>query len=215
MPRSDTKAPHPTQVEPLKSDGKAAPASPTIDASQIIASVGELPYEWRIESDHLRWGAHAAEVLGLADLSKIGTGRGFAQLLDPHTPVSRFDVVMGSTEEDKGSGVFYQLTYSLRPGGPSGPALWIEDVGRWFAGPDGKPAHAHGVVRVINDRHEQEQQLTYLSQFDALTGEMNRWRLTDTLLDAALDDAVKFPHHVRVPAHRDRQPDAHQRSLRL
>ena len=37
----------------------------------------------------------------------------------------------------------------------------------------------------------QEQQLTYLSQFDALTGEMNRWRLTENLA-AALADATKF-----------------------
>jgi diguanylate cyclase (GGDEF)-like protein len=150
-----------------------------------------LPYEWRIDSDHLLWGARAAEVLGLPDMARIETGRGFAQLLDPHTPVSRFDAIMGSTEADKGNGVFYQLTYSLRPTGPSGPALWIEDIGRWFAGPDGKPSHAHGIVRVINDRHEQEQQLTYLSQFDALTGEMNRWRLTDTL-SSALADSSKF-----------------------
>ena len=36
------------------------------------------------------------------------------------------------------------------------PLHWIEDTGRWFAGPDGKPLRAHGVVRVIDERHEQE-----------------------------------------------------------
>jgi hypothetical protein len=29
------------------------------------------------------------------------------------------------------------------------------------------PARAHGVVRVINERHEQEERLAYLSRFDA------------------------------------------------
>jgi diguanylate cyclase (GGDEF)-like protein len=190
MARSDTTPPQADQVEPLKSDGGAAPA-PAIDASRIVASVGELPYEWRVDTDRLNWGDRASDVLGIADMATIATGRGFAQLLDPHTPVSRFDVVMGSTEADKGSGVFYQLKYSLRPAGPSGAPLWIEDIGRWFAGADGKPSYAHGIVRVINDRHAQEQQLTYLSQFDALTGEMNRWRLTDNL-SSALADAIKF-----------------------
>lgn len=194
MDRSDTTARaaqvEPLRSEPLRSEGVAAPA-PLIDASRIVASVGELPYEWRIDTDGLHWGDRASDVLGIANMSAVATGRGFAQLLDPHTPVSRFDVVMQSTETDKGNGVFYQLKYSLRPTGPSGPPLWIEDIGRWFAGADGKPAYAHGIVRVINDRHAQEQQLTYLSQFDALTGEMNRWRLTDDL-SSAFADSVKF-----------------------
>ena len=187
MTRSDTTKPH-DQVQPLKTEGSAAPV---IDATRIAASVGELPYEWRIDTDALTWGDRAVEILGVADEAKIATGRSFAQLLDAHTPVSRFDVVMNSSEADKGTGVFYQLKYSLRPAGPSGAPLWIEDIGRWFAGPDGKPAHAHGIVRVINDRHAQEEQLQYLSQFDALTGEMNRWRLTDTLT-TALADSTKF-----------------------
>ena len=61
------------------------------------------------------------------------------------------------------------------------PKLWIEDTGRWFAGPDGKPCRAHGVIRAINDRHEREQKLAYLSRFDVLSGEINRWHLTEQL----------------------------------
>ena len=33
---------------------------------------------------------------------------------------------------------------------------WVEDIGRWFAGADGRPLRAHGVLRVINERHERE-----------------------------------------------------------
>ena len=40
---------------------------------------------------------------------------------------------------------------------------------------------AHGIVRVINERHDQEERLTYLSRFDGLTGEMNRFHLTEVL----------------------------------
>ena len=163
----------------------------SLDTAQIFASVGDVPYEWQIAEDVLRWGGNARLTLGLSDNVDIGTGRAFAQLLDPNTPLSRFDAVMRSAEGDQGSGVFYQVKYCLRVTHTSGPGLWIEDVGRWFAGPDGKPAHAHGVVRVINDRHAQEQQLAYLSQFDGLTGEMNRWRLAE-VLTATLEEATKF-----------------------
>ena len=67
--------------------------------------------------------------------------------------------------------------------------LWIEDTGRWFAGADGKPARAHGVIHVINERHAQEEKLSYLSHFDGLTGEMNRFHLTE-VLEATLQQAT-------------------------
>ena len=85
MTRSDTTTPH-GQVQPLKTEGGTAPV---IDATRIAASVGELPYEWRIDTDVLTWGDRAVEILGVPDETKIATGRSFAQLLDAHTPVSR------------------------------------------------------------------------------------------------------------------------------
>ena len=66
--------------------------------------------------------------------------------------------------------------------------IWVEDIGRWFGGANGKPARAHGIVRVINERHDQEEHLTYLSRFDGLTGEMNRLHLTE-VLETTLEQA--------------------------
>src|SRR5690242_14779752 len=105
----------------------------SVDAAQIFASVGDVPYEWQITTDTLRWGANVRAVLGLPDTADIGTGRAFAQLLDPNTPLSRFDAVMRSSDGDQGSGVLYQLKYCLRPTHTSGAGIWVEDTGRWFA----------------------------------------------------------------------------------
>ena len=153
-----------------------------------MASIGEAPYEWTIETDVLAWGANATEVLMVGSLAAIASGRNYAKLLASDTAASRFDAVMKSQQRDSGTGVPYQLQYALQPPG-SDKALWIEDIGRWFAGADGKPAKAHGVVRVINERHAQEERLTYLSRFDGLTGEMNRFHLTE-VLQATLDQSV-------------------------
>jgi diguanylate cyclase (GGDEF)-like protein len=95
---------------------------------------------------------------------------------------------MKSSQQDDGAGVTYQVQYKLQPPGQDG-SLWIEDVGRWFAGANGRPLRAHGVVRVINERHDEEERLTYLSRFDALTGEMNRFHLTE-VLEITLKQAV-------------------------
>ena len=45
-------------------------------------------------------------------------------------------------------------------------------------------------MRVINARHEHQQRLAYLSEFDELTGEMNRFRLTQVLA-GTLDETIR------------------------
>lgn len=151
-----------------------------MDYAAIMQAAGEAAYEWRVDTDALTWSAGAARLLGLRDLSSITTGRGFAKLLDPCNTQTRFDAVANSGTTDKGEGVPYQVQYALRSA-PRSNKLWIEDAGRWFADADGKPCRAHGIIRVITDRYEREQHLTYLSRFDVLTGEFNRWHLTERL----------------------------------
>lgn len=161
----------------------------SLGSNDIFASVGEVPYDWRIDTDAIAWGSNAATVLVGLDLVAAASGRGYAQLVDPTSGPTRFEAVMRSSGSDEGFGVTYQLQYALRLGPDR--LLWIEDTGRWFAGSDGKPVRAHGVLRAINERHEREQRLAYLSHFDALTGEMNRWHLTD-VLEASVEEAVKL-----------------------
>ena len=159
-----------------------------LDAAAILTSIGEVAYEWEIATDALAWGRNAGEVLMLGDPASIATGRSFARFLDPDNLITRFDAVSQSSHQDDGRGVPYRIEYALQP--RPGTRLWVEDVGRWFAAADGRPARAHGVVRVINDRHAHEERLAYLSRFDDLTGEMNRWRLTE-VLETTLQEAVK------------------------
>ena len=161
-----------------------------LNYAEIMQAAGEAAYEWRIDTDGLTWGAGAPRMLGLRDAAPIATGRGFATLLDPGNVRTRFDAIVNAVETDEhGTGVPYQLQYALRPG-PRSNKLWIEDIGRWFAGADGKPCRAHGVIRVITDRYEREQHLAYLSRFDVLTGEFNRWHLTERL-NETLEDAAR------------------------
>ncbi|MGA9321735.1 MAG: GGDEF-domain containing protein, partial [Xanthobacteraceae bacterium] len=145
------------------------------NATEILASVGEALYCWDIGSDVLLWSANAGEVLRLADLDTIATGRAYAALLEADNVQSRFDAVIKSDLRDEGRGVHYHVQYCLRPGANAEAKLWVEDTGRWFAGPDGKPARAHGTVRVINERYERERRLNYLARYDDLTGELNRY----------------------------------------
>jgi diguanylate cyclase (GGDEF)-like protein len=167
------------------------PPGAPFDAAQILAAVGEVAYDWRIDADILLWGNNAAEVLLVRDPAAISTGRGYAQILDAENAQARFDAVMQSNKRDDGHGAAYQIQYGIRPDPASETKLWVEDTGRWFAGPDGKPQRALGVIRVINERYEQERQLTFLARYDGLTGELNRHRLTEVLEDT-IEEALRF-----------------------
>jgi diguanylate cyclase (GGDEF)-like protein len=177
----------------------APPAAPAVsrkeakvavaDLDAIFAAVGEVPYEWQIDTDHIAWGRNVAAVLPVADVAALDRGRSYAALIDPKSGPTRFDAVMRAPTPDVGAGVPYQLEYALNAGPER--VLWIEDTGRWFAGRDGRPARVQGVVRVINERHEREARLAYLSRYDALTGEMNRWHLSE-VLEGVVEEAVKL-----------------------
>ena len=160
-------------------------------ANAILASVGDVLYHWDIESDVLSWSTNAGDVLLVRDPATIATGRAYAQLVEKENSQARFDAVMRSEERDGGRGVSYRIQYCIRPDAASDQKLWIEDTGRWFAGHDGKPARAHGVVRVINERYESERQLNYSARYDSLTGELNRPHLTE-VLEKTLDDTARF-----------------------
>ncbi len=173
-----------------------APASKTktaasLDASDILASVGEAVYRWDIASDVLVWSANVAEVLFVRDAAAIASGGAYAELLEPDTAAARFDAVFHAEQRDDGRGVAYRIQYSLHPRPGSEARLWVEDTGRWFAGADGKPSRAQGTIRVINERYEHELKLKYLARCDDLTGELNRHHLTE-ILEKTLDEAMRF-----------------------
>jgi diguanylate cyclase (GGDEF)-like protein len=157
------------------------------DAEAILRSLGDAVYEWRLDTDTLTWSPNAGAVLG-AEPAEIASGRAYAQRIIAEAGQTRIDAIQKSAERDSGAGVPYQVEYAFKRGGE---ALWLEDTGRWFAGPDGKAERAHGVVRNVASRHEREVKLTQLAKYDSLTGELNRGFLTE-VLTSTLDETVRF-----------------------
>ena len=165
------------------------PAAGRPDVAHILASVGEAAYEWRLDSDTLSWSGNAGAVLGI-DPAEVASGRAYATRVESDGGKSRLEAISLSAQGEAAAGGLYRRnTPSSAP--TTAGTTWLEDTGRWFAGPDGKPLRAHGVVRAIDARHAREQRLIKLANFDPLTGEINRAQLTE-VLSATLDEAVRF-----------------------
>jgi diguanylate cyclase (GGDEF)-like protein len=182
--QNELQAPKPM---PQKLDPRLMPTGP--NAGQILRSVGDVTYEWKIDTDAIVWSDNAVERFGVASRDAIATGRAWAQCIEAAPGQSRFDAVTRSGQRDEGNGIPYQVQYAFRQEG--GEQIWVEDIGRWFGGPDGLPARAHGVVRIVTERHKREAELERLAYYDAHTGEMNRNRLVETLA-ATLDESIRF-----------------------
>jgi diguanylate cyclase (GGDEF)-like protein len=172
----------PENQPPVGDAGGSAHAIDPAVGDEILSAVGEVVYEWAVADDVLRWGPNVGAVLGVRSPEVVSTGRGYAALFDHDNLTSRHDVILNGVALDRGEGVAYEVQYALMP--PGRERLIVEDVGRWYASADGRPARACGVVRVINERHEREQRLAFLSRYDELTGFFNRQHLVTSLADA-------------------------------
>ncbi|HRF08934.1 MAG TPA: sensor domain-containing diguanylate cyclase [Xanthobacteraceae bacterium] len=163
--------------------------SPERIASVLFAS-GEAAYSWDCKSDAVAWSANAPTVLNVVSIEEISSGSAYAQLISPDSTQTRHDAVFSDQRKDPGIGVPYEIRYALKQRAP-GQVCWIEDSGRWFAGADGKPARADGIVRNVTERYRREQELARLSQSDPLTGGLNRTVLTQAIADE-FENATKF-----------------------
>src|SRR5205823_12974698 len=82
------------------------------------------------------------------------------------------------------------IEYGVRAAA-SAPVIWIEETGCWFAGFDGKPVRAQGIVRVNNERHARDEQPMRLSRHDPRPGELNRTHLVASLAET-IEETMRF-----------------------
>jgi diguanylate cyclase (GGDEF)-like protein len=156
-----------------------APHGP--DPKAILNSIGEVVYDWDIGSDRLTWGPNVADVLDFASAEDLATGRTYGNLLSAMSNESRYEAIARSEEVDQGSGVPYHVCYALEATNSNAPRapIWIEDTGRWFADASGRPAGAHGLIRIVTARYEAVEKLQKRSRVDPATGALNRASLTE------------------------------------
>ena len=164
--------------------------NPTVpQASTILASLGQAAFVWDIAADLIAWSDHASSVFPDIPAAALASGREFSRLIEPVQSI-RLEALAASPLAREPGGAPYRIEYGVRTSS-SAPMLWIEESGVWFAGADGKPVRAQGIVRRDNERHARDEQLMRLSRHDPLTGELNRTHLIAALAEA-IEEAIRF-----------------------
>jgi len=118
-----------------------------LDPRSTLNRLRAVVYDWDIASDRLSWGPNAAETLAAFPVSALATGAGFAELVTADSPSSRNLAIRESSGLDGGDGAPYRAVYRLAS--PGGGVCLVEDLGRWSADASGRPARAHGLMRLI------------------------------------------------------------------
>ncbi|MCK1425638.1 GGDEF domain-containing protein [Bradyrhizobium sp. 180] len=163
------------------------PALP--QASDILAALGQAVFAWDIASDVIVWGEQVSAVFPGIPAERLATGAEFAKLIEPAQSLRSAALAQTSAVHGAG-GTPYRVEYGVRMSA-SDPVIWVEETGRWFAGPDGRPTRAIGSVRINNERHARDEELTKLARLDPLTGELNRSHLIASLAEA-IEETTRF-----------------------
>jgi diguanylate cyclase (GGDEF)-like protein len=163
------------------------PALP--QASDILASLGQAVFAWDLASDAILWGEQVETVFAGIPPERLATGAEFAHLIEPSQSI-RTAALAQTSAVHGADGTPYRVEYGVRMSA-SEPVVWIEETGRWFAGPDGRPVRAIGAVRINNECHARDEELTKLARLDPLTGELNRTHLIAALAET-IEESTRF-----------------------
>lgn len=178
----------PAQDFPLsRNEATLTPALP--QASDILAALGQAVFAWDIASDVIVWGEQVSAVFPGIPAERLAAGAEFAKLIEPAQSLRSAALAQTSAVHGAG-GTPYRVEYGVRMSA-SDPVIWVEETGRWFAGPDGRPTRAIGSVRINNERHARDEELTKLARLDPLTGELNRSHLIASLAEA-IEETTRF-----------------------
>ncbi len=129
------------------SDVLVAASPPGLDPRCVLRSLNAVVYDWDIVSDSLSWGANVGETLAAFSAASLATGAAYAELVTADSESSRFQAIHTASTRDEGEGAPYRVVYRLARADRATCA--VEDVGRWFADGRGRPARAHGVLRIL------------------------------------------------------------------
>jgi len=156
--------------EPGPDDSKSLP-----DLINLLVASGDLFYDWDLIKDTMEWTGDFPESLNIKEHGALDSGDGFLSRIHPEDLPHR----MISMSRHLERGEVFDLEYRVRD--DTGNFVWIKERAIATKSDTGKPNRLTGVVCNIDARKKSEEEVTFLSNHDALTGQYNKLRLRESL----------------------------------
>ncbi len=145
------------------------------DLVSVLVSSGDLFYEWDLVADGLSWVGQTKDVIGIADVSRIANGSTYLQRIHPEDLPRRMVALSQHVENNRSFDVEYRVRRD------DGQFAWIQERAVAASDANGKPLRLTGIVRDISEHKSTAEEVNFLTNHDALTGQYNRIRLREAL----------------------------------
>jgi diguanylate cyclase (GGDEF)-like protein len=117
--------------------------------------------------------------------------------VDPLNGLGRAEAIAAAAARDEGSGVPFTARYVVRP--RPDRHLAVEDTGRWYADAEGRPAMAHGVMRIREagadapvEAPGPRERASFLTQIAPEIGEASRTKRPITMMAISLENLAEL-----------------------
>jgi diguanylate cyclase (GGDEF)-like protein len=163
---------HTAETGPVPEADDGAPLSNLVG---LLVASGDLLYEWDLVSDAICWAGQLSETIDISEFDAVATGDRFLSRIHPEDLPHR----MIALSNHFARGDTFDREMRLRD--DAGQFVWIQERAVVTKSENGKPLSLTGVIRCIADRKRSEEEVSFLSNHDALTGQYNRLRLREAL----------------------------------
>ncbi|NNE86413.1 MAG: EAL domain-containing protein [Alphaproteobacteria bacterium] len=145
------------------------------DLVSVLVSSGDLFYEWDLVADGLTWVGQTGDVIGVGDATKIVTGSTYLHRIHPEDLPRR----MVALSQHFDSSQPFDIEYRYRR--DDGNFAWVHERAVAATDAAGTPRRLTGIVRDISAQKSSAEEVDFLTNHDALTGQFNRLRLREAL----------------------------------
>ena len=140
-----------------------------------LLAAGDVVYEWDLTTDRIEWVGPVFEFFGTNKIEPYSVGEHYHGRINPEDLPFRLKLL---SDHYLGREAF-DCEYRVRRA--DGRMCWVHERGFADFDDEGQPIRMRGLLRLIDDRKQNEARLEHLANFDELTGHLNRNRLRDAL----------------------------------
>ena len=159
-----------------------------LELISVLAASSDLLFEWNLTANRVAWTGDIALVAGIAAPSSIPDGDTWLRRIHPEDLPHR----MVALDRHLVNSEPFDCEYRIRS--DDGTFRWVRERAVARVSPTGRPEMLTGVIHDISRRKQSEEQVTYLTNHDTLTGQYNQPRLREALehmLDANLRQGIQ------------------------